>query len=274
MGSLNVGRKLLLAAVGFAVVASPLAIGILYALPGRPQSQSETVPSAFDVASVRPNRTGGRATRRIEPGTITYLNIALGEFIAMAYGVKPYQLSGPDWIVNFASSDRFDVVAKAGSPATAEQLRRMLAPLLTDRFHLAFHRETRVLPVFALVVAKNGPKKLKEGDGGTESIQPDGKGGLSYTNYSMESLADSLSSMPVLDRPVLDRTGLKGRYSFDANLFDIPVGLDPAATKSAARNSDAILSNLPAELGLMLESQKAPIEIIVIDHAEKVPTEN
>src|ERR1700730_1005357 len=108
----------------------------------------------------------------------------------MAYDVKHNQLSGPDWIVNFGSSDRYDVVAKAASPVAAEQLKRMLGQLLTDRFRLAFHRENRELPVYVLVVAKNGPK-FKVGDGGIESISPDSTGGYSYKNYSMATLANS-----------------------------------------------------------------------------------
>jgi len=273
MDSLNFGRKLLPATVEIAAVAGLIAIGVLYALSSRAQSQAETISSTFEVASVKPNRSTNGTTRRIEPGTITYLNITLGEFIEMAYGVKHYQLSGPDWIVNWSSSYRYDVVAKAGGPVAAEQLQRMLGPLLTDRFHLAFHRVTRELPVFALVVAKNGPK-FKVGDGGTESVSPDGTGGASYMNYSMASLAYSLSLRSAVGRPVLDRTGLKGGYSFNANLDNVPQGLNPAELKNALVNSDAIFSTLQEQLGLRLKSQKAPVEILVIDHAEQVPTEN
>ncbi len=204
---------------------------------------------------------------------ITYLNITLGEFIEMAYDIKHNQLSGPDWIVNFGSSDRYDVVAKAASPVATEQLKRMLGQLLTDRFRLASHRENRLLPVYELVVAKNGPK-FKVGDGGIESISPDSTGGYSYKNYSMATLANSLSMMSAVGRLVLDRTGLKGAYSFNANLYDVPKGLNPAELKDATVNSDAIFSTLQEQLGLKLKSQKAQVEILVIDHAEKVPTEN
>jgi uncharacterized protein (TIGR03435 family) len=270
---LNFGRKLLLAGAAVVAVAGPIAIGALYAFPSRAQSQAGGAPHAFEAASVKPNRAGGVTTRRIEPGTITYLNITLGEFIAMAYGVKHYQLSGPDWIVNYGSTDRYDVVAKAAGAVFAEPLKRMLGPLLVDRFHLAFHRETRELPVFALVVAKGGPK-FKPGDGGAMSIRLDGKGGYAYTNYSMATLADSLSLMTAVGRPVLDRTGLAGGYSFNADLYNMPKGLSPAEFKDAMVNSDAVFSALPEQLGLKLESQKAPIEILVIDHADKVPVEN
>jgi uncharacterized protein (TIGR03435 family) len=106
------------------------------------------------------------------------------------------------------------------------------------------------------------------------STRPDGKGGYSYKNWAMANLADQLSLMNSVGRPVLDRTGLAGGYSFDADLYNIPKGLSPAEFKEAMVNSDAIFSTLPDQLGLKLESQKAPIEIIVVDHADKVPVEN
>ncbi len=234
MDSVNFGGKLLLATAAIVAVAGPIAIGVWYPPPSRAQSQAETISSTFEVASVKPNRSTNGTTRRIEPGTITYLNITLGEFIEMAYGVKHYQLSGPDWIVNWGSSYRYDVVAKAGGPVAAEQLQRMLGPLLTDRFHLAFHRVTRELPVFALVVAKNGPK-FKVGDGGPESVSPDGTGGTSYKNYSMASLAYSLSLRSTVGRPVLDRTGLKGGYFIQRKSRQRPTGTKPRRAEERPR---------------------------------------
>ncbi len=90
----------------------------------------------------------------------------------------------------------------------------------------------------------------------------------------MEALAESLSLMTSVGRPVLDRTGLKGAYSFNADIYNLAKGLGPAEWKEAMVNSDAIFSTLPDQLGLELESQKAPIDIIAIDRADKVPIEN
>jgi len=278
--SLNFVRILLLAAAAVAAIAGPIAIGILYALPSRaqafPETQAETAPHAFDAASVKPTQ-GGR-TRSIEPGRITYLDTALGEFITMAYGLKRYQVSGPDWIMNADRSGRYDLVATTGSPVSADEIKRMLGPLLVERFHLAFHRETRELPVFALVVAKGGPKFKQPGDGGGAlPPTPDGTGGFSYKNWSMATLVDWLSVLPSVGRPVIDRTGIEGRYSFNANLFDLPKDASPLDMKVAIGRSDAgdvLFSTLPEQLGLKLESQKAPIEILVVDHADKVPVEN
>jgi len=273
--SLNFGRIILLATAAVAAVAGPIAIGVLYALPSRAQSQAAAAPRAFEAASIKPTQ-GGR-TRSIEPGRITYLDTALGEFITMAYGLKRYQVSGPDWIMNADRSGRYDLVATTGSPVSADEIKRMLGPLLVERFHLTFHRETRELPVFALVVAKGGPKFKQPGDGSAPNISPDGVGGLSFENWSMESMANWLSVLPSVGRPVIDRTGLAGTFSFHANLFDLEKGTPPDEMKRAMVNSDAsdsLRRTLPEQLGLKLESQKAPIEILVIDHAEKVPVEN
>jgi len=277
--SLTFGRILLLATAAAAAVAGPIAIGMLYALPSHAQAQARAAPPAFEAASVKANRGTGRRdrTRSIEPGRITYLDTTLGEFIAMAYGVKRYQISGPGWIVNLSSSDTYDVIATAGKAASVAEVKRMLGPLLADRFHLVFHRETRELPVYALVVAKSGTRFKEPGDGSAPGISPDGEGGLFFKNWSMESMADWLTLLPSVGQPVVDHTGLAGSFSFYANLFNLEKGTPPDEMKRAMVNSDAsdiLRTTLPEQLGLKLEAQKAPIEMLVIDHAEKVPVEN
>jgi uncharacterized protein (TIGR03435 family) len=232
----------------------------------------------FEVASVKIHKDGGGTTREIEPGRMRYLNITLGEFIMMAYGVKRYQITGPDWAVNNASSDRYDIVAKAVGGDPPGQIRQMIGPLLSARFKLQFHRETRELPVFALTVAKGGPK-FKEGDGGESSAYPDGKGGISFKNYPMDALATLLSNMPAVGRAVVDRTGLSGKYTFAANLSDAAPGASIGDIKKSIGAdvdpvSSPILSNLQLQLGLKLDAVKVPMEMIVIDHAEKTPTED
>jgi len=249
----------------------PLAVLSLFLALGMAFAQT---PS-FEVASVKIHKGGGGTTREIEPDGLRFLNITLGEFINMAYGGKRYQIAGPDWAVNNASSDRFDIIAKASGSVPAEQLRKMIGPLLAERFKLQFHRETRELPVYALTVLKGGPR-FKEGDGGESSAYPDGKGGVSFKNYPMEALANLLSNMPAVGRAVVDRTGLSGKYTFTANLTDAPAGADIKAGLGADADpvSSPISSNLQLQLGLKLEAIKAPIEMMVIDHIEKTPTEN
>ncbi len=274
-------KRLLLSAAGLLSIAVPVAIGGFAAASGLCQSQTTGAPAAFEVASVKAHQGGadkGERTRIIEPGRITYMNASLGEFIAMAYGVKRYQVSGPDWIVNPGSSDRYDVIATAGSPVSTEEVKRMLGPLLAERFHLIFHRETRELSVFELVLAKGGPKfKPSEKAEGAQSMKPDGEGGFYFRNWTMASFGNWLSGLPSVGRPVIDRTGLEGFYSFDANLFNFTKETDTGDTKRAMVSgdaSDAIFSTLQNQLGLKLVAQRAMMEIIVIDHADKLPTEN
>ncbi len=122
--------------------------------------------------------------------------------------------------MNLGSTDRYDVVAAtAGKRVSADEIKRMLGPLLAERFHLTFHRETRELPVFALIEAKGG-SKLQRGDDGALSISRDKDGGWSHHNWSMTMLADWLSGLASVARPVLDRTGLQGPYSFHENLLN------------------------------------------------------
>jgi len=228
----------------------------------------------FDVASVKVHTTGGGTTRRTEQQSLTYLNITLGEFIRIAYDVKPYQIEGPDWVVNNGSSSRYDVVAKAAAPVTERELHAMLASLLAERFHLTLHREMRVLPIYALVVDKGGPK-FKEGDGGETTVSRDPSGGVRYVNYPMAGLAATLSMMPSTGRPVLDRTGLTGRYTFSANLFELPAGLSVEGQKVAMANAEnPAFTTLREQLGLKLEPDRASIEMLVVDRADRVPADD
>lgn len=265
-------RKMLLVSAAAAAVTGPILIGAAYTPTTQAQSQA-LARREFEVASVKPNWSGGRTTRRIEPGRITYIDVTLGEFIRMAYGLSYHQISGPDWIVNVGSSDRYDVIATAAGPASKDEIMLMLRTLLVDRFQLAFHHENREVPTYALIVAKNGPK-LKAGDGGARSTTPDGAEGLSFKNWTMSDFANSLSLMAVVGRPVLDRTGLRGSYSFSANLYDLSNEASGPDLKNAALNSDAIFSTLQEQLGLKLEPRKDLVEFLVIDHADKTPMAN
>jgi uncharacterized protein (TIGR03435 family) len=236
---------------------------------------AQSVPRPqFDVASVKVHAGGGGTTRRIEQQRLTYLNITLGEFMQMAYDVRRYQIEAPDWLINNASADRYDIVAKSSAPATESELRRMLAPLLAERFHLSFHRETRVLPIYALVVAKGGPK-LKPGDDGEQSVSPDPGGGLRFHNYPIGGLAAMLMAMRSTGRPVIDRTGLTGRYTFTANLQDLPAGGSTGDLKHAVVESDTPpFTALEEQLGLKLNAERAPVDMLIVDRADKVPVED
>ena len=277
--NLDIRKRILLIASGAMALIGPIAVGVFGALPSRAQTKADAAIPAFEAASIKPHQDTGKRdrTRSIEPGRIRAVDFTLGELIGAAYGVKRYQLSGPDWIVGNSSSVTYDIVATAGKAIPVEETVRMLQPLLAERFHLAIHRETRELPVFALLVAKGGPKVKEPGDGGERNMRPDNDGGLFFQNYSMTDLADWFTGLPSMDRPVVDRTSFAGNFSFHANLFGVPKGADPGEVKRSMVGPDAVdtlRASLPTELGLRLETQKASIEILVIDHADKVPTEN
>ncbi len=255
---LDFGRKLLVAAMGMAAVAGPIAIGLMQA----PQSVAQPQPAvavlpAFELASVRPNRSGDSSSRfNTGNGSIHSANVSLRDLIKWAYSVKDYQVVGPDWL----SSQKFDIVAKAPPSDTDDQLMPMLQALLAKRFTLAIHRETKERAVYALVAGKNGPS-LHEVEAGPEHSSG-ARGSLSGQKMSMSQLADSLSRH--VDLPVLNTTGIEG-------VFNIELKWAPDEDNA---NGPSIFTALQEQLGLKLEQRKGPMEFVVVDHAERVPTEN
>jgi uncharacterized protein (TIGR03435 family) len=214
----------------------------------------EEQPS-FDAASIKPNVTflvGSReGALQFGPGSVAGASVTAREIILQAYRLRYGQLSGgPDWI----GSDRFDVEAKAATPADPDQLRLMLQTLLAERFKLTVRRDTKEMPVYALTVAKGGPKlrEMKDGEPtptGRHLVA--GKPSI-YMRADMHDFADHLSIL-LMDRPVLDKTGLQGVYLF-AMAVDV--------------NAD-LMTQIEAEFGLKFESQRAPVETVVIEHIEK-----
>jgi uncharacterized protein (TIGR03435 family) len=225
-------------------------------------AQAPTPPSSFEVASIRliPPGRGGMISLS-PPGTPTFTanNVNLEILIAMAYGVDSDNISGPSWL----GSQQYDVTAKAeGNPRlTYEQLRAPLQKLLEDRFQLAVHRQTKEGSGYALVAAKNGPK-LQESKGDSPHVYII-KGGLRLQNSSLDGLAGSLTRPT--GRPVVNETGIKG--NFDINLDYAPEG---------AANSElpSLFTALQEQLGLQLVTRRVPIEMLVVDRVERVPSEN
>jgi len=224
----------------------------------------------FDVASVRPNPDRSDPTMVVNPGGLIYSRVSLEDCFDAAYGVKGYQISGPDWV----HRDQFDINAKAEGSNSKDEIMQMLQSLLSDRFKLAFHREQKELPVYVLTVGKNGTKlRASDDTGGTFSMVP-AAGGIGFHAIAMADFAGRfLSSIPMIGRPVLDRTGLTGRYDFTLQLS--PTGnADPGAIKRAAvEEGFSLFSYALDQLGLRLEAQKAVIDMFIIDHIEK-PGEN
>jgi uncharacterized protein (TIGR03435 family) len=241
-------------------------------------AQSEA-KRAFEVASVKPStpRFPGRAF--LPGGRFTATNLPLRALIQVAYDVPPILISGgPKWV----DSESYDIDAKADDPATkSDQLRQMLQVLLADRFQLILRRETKELPVYALVVSKGGPKLKKAEERecpdvfGMEALASNtichfligGPGtGLTGNTVNMRDLADALTVR--LRQPVLDMTGIEG--SFDIKTTGWNPGLSaPGTEPSADPNGASLFAVLQEQLGLRLDSRKAPVGTLVIERAER-----
>jgi uncharacterized protein (TIGR03435 family) len=274
---MNLGRKVLLGTVGALLLCGPVVIGLLNVPQGHAQSRSQNAAGpAFEAASVKPNKSGVRGGRlNTDPGQLTITNVPLRTCIKAAYGLQDYQLSGGTASIE---DERYDIVAKAGSPVGDDQLMLMLRTLLADRFQLKVHREPKEMQGFSLVVGKNGPK-LHEVERAGKDWSRNGVGSIDGQEVSMARLAEILAGR--LGRPVVDLTGIKG--VFDLKLSWTP---DPATVRNPAENKESpavesasdpsgpsIFSALQEQLGLRLEARKVPAEIIVIDHVER-PSEN
>lgn len=231
---------------------------------------AQTPAPAFDVATVKmggPVEANGNIninTGKILNGVVTLSNATLSDCLKFAYSLTTdAQLAGPDWINQ--KMVRFEVTGKAPPETPDEQLMLMLQTLLKERFHLILHTEQREVAHYDLVVGKNGPK-LKE-----STVAPgEGKGtarldGIRSNRMQMNKLAMLLSRMTRM--PVLDKTGLTGFYQFDLQYADERQPVENQVGPS-------VFTAVQEQLGLKLESKKSPIEVLVVDHAEKVPVEN
>jgi uncharacterized protein (TIGR03435 family) len=270
-------------------------------------AQASPAPAAgptFEVASVKPNKSGDqRAMLSLPPtGRLTATNVPLRLLLRQAFDVQDFQLvGGPSWV----NTDRFDIVAKAPDGVTDQnQIRPMLLALFADRFKLVTHTETREMPIYSLVLARSdgrlGPKlsvtkvdcaAMFSGRRGAPLPPPPpapaqlpppiecgvtiGTGMMNVGGMAMLEFARALSQFA--GRIVLDRTGLKERYSFQLQYapegrgFGPGPGLGPAGPEPAAvdPNIPSLFTALQEQLGLKLESDKAPIDVIVIDRIEQ-----
>ena len=303
---------------------------------------------AFEVATIKPAKMPNPADMmngkahvgmKTDAARVDIGFMSLNDLIGMAYKVKTYQISGPDWMG--AMNERFDVLAKMPEGATKEQVPEMLQALLAERFKLAIHHDTKERSVYALVVGKGGPK-LKEsppdppapavaekpeaapgdpgaeaapakdaspqvkfqrnsdGSSGTATVHgPDGNAKMSFgpngmhmemEKMTMAKLAETLT--PFVDRPVVDMTELKGNFQVALDLamedlknvarkFGAAVpGAAPSSGDAGSLPSDAVSDPTGSvftsvmQLGLKLEPRKTPLDLIVIEHIEKMPTEN
>jgi uncharacterized protein (TIGR03435 family) len=261
------------------------------------QEIATTTAATFDTASVKPspppepNPFGFPvgATIRFLPGRLTATQATLRDLIRRAYDVQDVRIvGGPGWM----ASDRFDVVAASEAGPGIDQLQSMLRSLLLDRFALRTHVETRDLPVYHLMATRRdgsfGPRfrrssvdcaalRLKRGPGGTpppDSSEPDcqisfrvsdGNMTISFKGEPASELARRV--IPERDRPVLDRTGLSG--TFDGELTFAPEPLPGFPRLPGSENGVSVFTALQEQWGLKLEPERGPVEILVIESAQK-----
>jgi uncharacterized protein (TIGR03435 family) len=255
--------------------------------------------TGFEVASVKPSPTP--PTHRaftMNDSAVDLGAIPLKILIQIAYRMEPYQVTAPDWI----ATTQFDILAKLPAGAHKTQIPEMLQALLVERFGLVAHRESKEQQVYALIAGKDGPK-LKEG--AADNSHPDmakfleGRRLLSKINtedgfWTMTQLDEHRffdaprMTMPELartlkdyvDDPVIDMTGLTGAYQVSLEVPTVRqmrAAQNPSpATAGVASDPDGGVSVFASvqKLGLVLEHRKAPVEHLVVDHAEKVPMEN
>ena len=245
----------------------------------RPVPMPKDAVPVFEVATIKPSRPGAQGRGLTMRGrNVVTINTPVSFLMSFVYGMHPEQIvGGPSWF----ESDNFDITGQPdieGVP-NEQQIRHMVEKLLADRLKLTFHREKRELSVYALVVGKAGSKLTKN------DTNPDGLPGLGFrapgvmfvVNATMTNFAATMQ-MAVLDRPVVDQTGLAGRYDF--NLTWTPdetqfkgMGLRVPPPADNANAPPGLFTAIQEQTGLKFESTKTPVEVLVVDRIEK-PTEN
>lgn len=275
---LGFSRRLSLTAVVTTALAGPVAIGVINATAGREQSEPTGRPS-FEVASVKLYKDDGgpRNSRFYGPQGINFGGCTLAFIIGEAYEFPVGRIQGPGSLAKEPLwgplRQGYDIVAKADHAVSKDQLCLMLQSLLAERFKLTQHRETKVGPVYRLVVAKGGPKLEKSQEAGGRFVFSGGPGGYVFRNAEMMRLSGFLSGQ--VDRIVVDETGLTGPYNF---ILKMPEDLQQnPQVKSDGRSPDspsaALFADVLRQLGLQLIAGRGPVDYLVIDHVER-PSEN
>ena len=240
-----------------------------------------SAPPAFDVASVKINQTfdaNNRATwlTGVErnAGNLTLRNFNMTMLVAWAYDIERPQIVGPDAM----DSQRYDIFAKAGNPVSDETMQQMMQTLLAERFKLVVHREKRPMDILALTVPKGGHKMQPSKVEGRAQSHQDPERGTVVEGAVISELAKELSRETQV--PIVDMTGLTGRFDLSFNppkylaALRARLASDPHPPTDAEARVMIIQDLLAGDLGLRLEPRRAPVEVIVVDHAEKSPVEN
>lgn len=248
--------------------------------PKIPAMAADAHPT-FEVATIKPAKPDEQGKALMVRGTeFQTVNFTLAELIKFAYDMQDKQIVGaPDWV----STDKFDIDAKPDVPGTpnGEQLHEMVRKMLADRFALKFHKDQKEMGAYVLTVGKDGPKAMKQNTG-----NPNGLPGLFFgpigtlhvMNATMQNFTNLMQSA-VLDRPVVDQTGLEGRWDFtltwtpDESQF---AGLGVKIPPPAADDTNAappLFTAIQEQLDLKLEAQRTQVPVLVVDHVAP-PTPN
>ena len=249
-------------------------------------AQNAPIQPQFEVASVK-RADQCRFNTSIDPGSVALLGVPLKSILVEAFKVRTDQIEGPSWL----ETDCFDISAKMPAGASREQLPAMLQALLAERFKLAAHKEDRQRSGYALVVDKGGPK-FKEDDQKANFMGKDARPGLTFYGafghgalkgvMTMATLAANLSTKGY--GPVQDSTGLTGKYDIDLT-WTPDKAFEPRAVDAIAQTATPPGAEIPApepnlftalreSLGLKLERRNVQVQFLVIDHIERIPTEN
>jgi uncharacterized protein (TIGR03435 family) len=219
----------------------------------------------FEVASIKLSTSNDTGSRNdLSGANVVFRNYVLTGILQTAFKVDRLDLDAPDWL----DSERFDITAKVpDEKASLDERRQMLQALFIDRFGLAFHHETKIRAGFGLVVGRNGAKiQSVEDVGGHNNDNRPGK--MERLRTTIGDFASSLAYM--IKQPVVDETHMEGRYNVVLTYTPDPGSGVPAA----ASDGPSIFTAIEEQLGLKLEPRKVPVDIFVVDHCQKMPTEN
>jgi uncharacterized protein (TIGR03435 family) len=253
----------------------PLGLYLLAALH-LPAQEIRKARRQFEATSIKPNNSGAPRVYK-EPfafspeGRLTATNVTLVDIIVRVYPTRRIQMQGgPYWI----DSDRFDIVAEsdaAAGPLEPGQWQTMVQAMVEDRFKLKYHREAQEKQVYTLVVANEALKLEPSKDGEVTSLTPGEHGQMIFRRMSVAGLVNTMAN--ILHTPVVDRTGIEGFFDFtlDPNRFAAQDGAETPVRREEF--GERVIAAVREQLGLKLERQKAPLEITIIDHAER-PIDN
>jgi uncharacterized protein (TIGR03435 family) len=263
-----------------AVCAVFVNVGLAQSPANQPTFEAASVkrsdPTATELA---PNTCqGGPGTS--DPGLFTCTNAALNVLVIRAYGLQFYQLISPDWMNQGGSQSGYNIAAKLPEGTTPDRFRLMFQNLLSERFHLVVHREARDLPRYSLMLGKDKPKIKRSSEPappGPAFAQTIVIGHLRFSQHNrpLASFAGFLTTQ--LSTAVVDETGLSGDY--DITIEFMPdsrwrgIGSLPPVN-SATDDTPNLFVAIQNQLGLKLESRKGPVEVVVVDHADKTPVAN